>query len=54
MTCGLVCNEDGKEHRLPLNRAVLDEQGEIMDIIAGKVLCMRPVRGQLRISPREA
>ena len=32
----LVCNEDGKNIGLPLNRAVRDEQGEIMDIIAGK------------------
>lgn len=32
----LVCNEDGKNIGLPLNRAVRDEQSEIMDIIAGK------------------
>lgn len=32
----LVCNEDGKNIGLPLNRAVRDDKGEIMDIIAGK------------------
>ena len=32
----LVCNEEGKLNGMPLNRAVKDENGEIMDIIAGK------------------
>ena len=32
----LVCNEDGKNIGLPLNRAVRNDTGDIMDIIAGK------------------
>ena len=32
----LICNEEGKLNGMPLNRAVKDENGEIMDIIAGK------------------
>jgi hypothetical protein len=32
----IVCNEDGKNIGLPMNRAVKDENGEIMDIIVGK------------------
>lgn len=31
----LVCNEEGKNLQLPLNRAINDNEGEIMDIIAG-------------------
>ena len=33
---GLVCNEEGKLNGLPLNRAITDDNGEIIDIIAGK------------------
>ena len=33
---GLVCNEEGKLNGLPLNRAILDKDGEIIDVIAGK------------------
>lgn len=37
---GLACNEEGKINGLPLNRAVYDNDGEIIDIIAGKAfLC---------------
>lgn len=37
---GLVCNEEGKLNGLPLNRAIIDNDGEIIDIIAGKAfLC---------------
>ncbi len=32
---GLVMNEEGKINGLPLNRALRDENGEIMDVIAG-------------------
>jgi hypothetical protein len=32
----LICNEEGKLNGMPLNRAVKDENGEVMDIIAGK------------------
>ena len=35
---GLIVNEEGKINGLPLNRAVRDENGEIMDVIAGSFL----------------
>lgn len=35
---GLIVNEEGKINGLPLNRAVRDENGEIMDVIAGPFL----------------
>ena len=31
----LICNEDGKLNRLPLNRALRDADGDIYDIVAG-------------------
>jgi hypothetical protein len=31
----IVCNDEGKILGMPLNRAVRDEEGEIIDIIAG-------------------
>lgn len=31
----LVCNEEGKLNHLPLNRTLFDEEGNIVDIIAG-------------------
>lgn len=37
---GLVCNEEGKLNGLPLNRVIVDKDGEIIDVIAGKAfLC---------------
>lgn len=40
----LVCNEEGKMKRLPLNRGILDEDGRIRDIIAGPFfLCYAPL-----------
>jgi hypothetical protein len=39
----LVCNEEGKLKRLPLNRALLDIDGNIIDIVAGTFfLCSAP------------
>ena len=32
---GLICNEEGKMNGMDLNRAVKDENGKIIDIIAG-------------------
>ena len=32
----LICNEDGKLNRLPLNRALRNSDGDIYDIVAGK------------------
>lgn len=34
----IVCNEEGKIMGLPLNRALLDENGKVYDIIAGTFL----------------
>lgn len=34
----IVCNEEGKLMELPLNRALLDENGKVYDIIAGTFL----------------
>lgn len=31
----LVCNEEGKIKRLPLNRAMIDKNGHVWDVIAG-------------------
>ena len=39
----LICNEEGKLKRLPLNRALLDIDGNIIDIVAGTFfLCSAP------------
>lgn len=35
---GLICNEEGKLEGLPLNRALLDGDGDIYDIVAGTFL----------------
>ena len=32
---GLVCNDDGKLLGLPLNRGLLDDDGELYDVVAG-------------------
>ena len=37
----LVCNDEGKIKRLPLNRALIDENGDIYDIIAGTFFICR-------------
>lgn len=31
----IICNEDGKTDRLPLNRVIYDDYGNMMDIMAG-------------------
>ena len=39
----LICNDEGKLNHLPLNRALLDEKGNIVDIVAGTFfLCSAP------------
>ena len=39
----LICNEEGKLMRLPLNRALFDKDGNIVDIIAGTFfICSAP------------
>lgn len=43
----IICNEEGKLSRLPLNRAVYDENGEVLDIIAGDFfICDAPVTSE--------
>lgn len=34
----IICNEEGKINGLPLNRAIYNEQGEVMEIMAGSFL----------------
>lgn len=34
----VICNEEGKINGLQLNRAIYDEQGEIMEVVAGSFL----------------
>ncbi len=39
----LICNEEGKLMRLPLNRALFDKDGNIADIITGTFfICSAP------------
>jgi hypothetical protein len=39
----LVCNEEGKLHGLPLNRALRDDTGNVYDVISGTFfLCSAP------------
>lgn len=39
----LVCNEEGKVNGLPMNRAIYNEDGQMIDIIAGKFfICSAP------------
>lgn len=35
---GIVCNDEGKINGLPLNRAIYNNDGEMIDIIAGNFL----------------
>ncbi|NCC55971.1 MAG: DUF3846 domain-containing protein [Erysipelotrichia bacterium] len=39
----LVCNEEGKVNELPMNRAIYNEDGKMIDIIAGNFfICSAP------------
>ena len=39
-----ICNDEGKLNGLPLNRAILDRNGKVSDIIAGNmIICRAPV-----------
>ena len=43
----IVCNEEGKMMGLPLNRAVKDEDGRVMDIICGDFfICYAPIESE--------
>ena len=47
----LVCNEEGKLMQLPLNRAIVDEDGRVMDVIRGSFfLCYAPVESERFLS----
>jgi hypothetical protein len=47
----LVCNEEGKLMQMPPNRAVVDEDGHIMDVILGPFfLCYAPVESERFLS----
>ncbi len=43
----LVCNEEGKENGLALNRPLFDDRGQLVDIIAGTFfICSAPIDGE--------
>ena len=47
----LVCNEEGKLMQMPLNRAIVDEDGRVMDVIRGPFfLCYAPVESERFLS----
>ena len=51
----LVCNEEGKLMQLPLNRAIVDEDGRVMDVIRGPFfLCYAPVESERFLSIPES
>ena len=37
----LICNETGKLLHLPVNRALVDDDGEVLDVIVGDILIVR-------------
>ena len=43
LTQGLVviCNEDGKNLKLPVNRAIIDGHGRVYDVVVGNALVVR-------------
>ena len=47
----IVCNEEGKMRRLPWNRGIKDEDGQLMDIIAGDFfICYAPIESEKFLS----
>ena len=47
----LVCNEEGKLMQMPPNRAIVDEDGRVMDVIRGPFfLCYAPVESERFLS----
>lgn len=39
----VICNDEGKLNGMPLNRAILDKNGRVRDIIAGNmIICRAP------------
>lgn len=51
----LVCNDEGKMHGLPLNRAIQSEDGQVMEILAGPFfICYAPIESEKFLSlPKE-
>lgn len=47
-----ILNEDGKFLELPINRALIDNEGHVLDILVGNVLVVR-VLGEEFVSIRE-
>ena len=37
----IVCNDEGKLHQFPLNRALVDSQSQVLDYFVGTILCVR-------------
>jgi len=47
----IICNEEGKMMRLPLNRGIKDEKGQLQDIIAGDFfICYAPIESEKFLS----
>lgn len=43
----IICNEEGKMNRMPPSRAIADEDGQIVDIIAGPFfICYAPIESE--------
>ena len=42
-----ICNEEGKINGIPLSRAIIDEDGHLLDIIAGPFfICYAPIASE--------
>lgn len=47
----IICNEEGKLMGLPLNRGVRDEQGHLLDVMAGDFfICYAPLESERFLS----
>lgn len=47
----LVCNEEGKIRQMPPSRAIFDEDGRVMDVIAGPFfICYAPIESETFLS----
>ncbi len=47
----IICNEEGKLMRLPPSRAITDEEGRVMDVIAGPFfICYAPLESERFLS----
>ena len=47
----IICNEEGKLMRLPPSRAITDEDGRVMDVIAGPFfICYAPIESETFLS----